>query len=203
MALDLFGLPARPAEAEQEVVGVAHVAQSPVVRVVAVLGGDAVHPFAQFARLLPFPRSRELPRPGLDRGVFGVVFPLCLAVVGRKQRLLDEVVQPIQVDVGEYGAHHSPLRGPAQGTVEPPVLQVHGLQEVRDQPKEAAVVDLLLKDREEYLVIQTAERAINSIPTSITHTRGHMSMRLRSPIRPIRSLAAASRSSPSTILSVR
>jgi hypothetical protein len=65
-----------------------------------------------------------------------------------KQYRLDELVQAIEVDVGENGTHDPPLRGLAQGGVEDPVLQVPGLEQPLHQPQEAAVVDALVQDRQ-------------------------------------------------------
>src|SRR5882762_4260843 len=56
-----------------------------------------------------------------------------------------------------------PLRGPAQGGVEHPVLQVPGLEQPLHQPQEAAVEDLLAQDRQQDRVVETVE-ACGDVP---------------------------------------
>ena len=83
--------------------------------------------------------------------------PLGPAVVRGEERRLDELVQPVEVDVRQEGLTTPPLRRAAQRRVEPPVLQISGLEQVLDQPQEAVVVDLLAQDRQQDLMVQTVE----------------------------------------------
>jgi hypothetical protein len=62
------------------------------------------------------------------------------------------------------------LRGPAQGRVELPGLEIPGLEEAIDQPQEATVTDLLRERRQQNLVVQLVERPSIFLPPSITRT---------------------------------
>jgi hypothetical protein len=62
--------------------------------------------------------------------------------------VLDKLVQPVKVDIGENGAHHAALRRAAERAVELPLFQISGLEEMLDQPKKTLVKDLLPQNRQ-------------------------------------------------------
>ncbi len=95
--------------------------------------------------------------PLVQACVLSVRLPLGSSVVRWNQCRLDELVEAVEVDVGEDGAHNPPLRCPAQGGVVRPFLQVPSLEQPLHQPQEAAVVDLLAEDRQHDRVVQTVE----------------------------------------------
>ncbi len=97
--LDLFGFVPRSGKSEEPVVGVPHIPKSPIVRIVWVL---TRYPAAAL-RELP-DRSTVTVTSGLrdlfdDDLVGAVASPPDASMVFRQQSLLDEGVQPVQVDV--------------------------------------------------------------------------------------------------------
>ncbi|GAA3369605.1 hypothetical protein GCM10020367_12980 [Streptomyces sannanensis] len=95
--------------------------------------------------------------PAVEPMVLGMMPPFSAAVVFRQQLLLNELIEPVEIDVGEDGRCHTALGSPTQRGVPPPVFQVSGPEHGPDQPQEPAIVDLLPEDREHDLVVQAAE----------------------------------------------
>src|SRR3954449_1839682 len=73
------------------------------------------------------------------------------------QHRLDELIQLVEVDVGEDWAYHAALRGAAQRRVIFPILQVTCVEQVGEQPQEASVVEFLAQDREQHRVVDAVE----------------------------------------------
>jgi hypothetical protein len=71
--------------------------------------------------------------------------------------LLDEPVQPVQVDIREDGRHDPALRTAAQRGVVSPVLQVTRPEQPFDQAQEPAIADLLGQDPEKDLMVERPE----------------------------------------------
>ena len=73
------------------------------------------------------------------------------------QHRLDELIQPVEVDVGKDWADHTALRGAAQRRVIFPVLQVTCVEQVGEQPQEALIVEFLAQDRQQDRVVDAVE----------------------------------------------
>ena len=77
----------------------------------------------------------------------GLRAPAHTSGVFRHQNCLDELVQPVQVDVGQARGENPALRRAAERGVPHPVLQIPGSQHLADQPKQPVIVDLLAQRR--------------------------------------------------------
>src|SRR3954453_2938214 len=73
------------------------------------------------------------------------------------QHRLDELIQLVEVDVGEDWADHAALRGTAQRRVIFPILQVTCIEQVGEQPQEALIVEFLVRDRQQHRVVDAVE----------------------------------------------
>src|SRR5262249_60118429 len=93
--------------------------------------------------------------------VSGVRPPVGPAGVFRDERPFDELVQPIEVDVGKDGADNPALRRAAEGGVPLPVLHVSGLEQSVNQPEEAVIVDLLAEDRQQDVSVDVVEAPLD------------------------------------------
>jgi hypothetical protein len=143
---DGLGFVTWPREAQQEVIGVAHVAQPPVVRVLRIDDRPRRHRLAEVAGGHVVPVAAGSVPSGVESCVGRVPSPSGSTGVLRDQDLFDVLVQPVEVDVGQDRTGDASLRRAAEGPSVFPVLQVPRLQEVRDQPQEAVVVDAFTQD---------------------------------------------------------
>src|SRR5262249_988550 len=100
---------------------------------------------------------------GFDAAVFQVGLPRLAVIELRQQFLLDELVQSVQVDVGQQRGTDAPLRRAAEGLPELPVLQVPGLQHRADQLEQPVVVELLPKYLHQHVVVDRVE-ALGDVP---------------------------------------
>jgi hypothetical protein len=75
----------------------------------------------------------------------------------RDQRVLDELVQPVQVDVGKQWAGDPALRCAAGGRITAPLFAVSSPEQTGYQSEEAVVVDLLAEDRQQDLMVDVVE----------------------------------------------
>ncbi|MBB5109779.1 hypothetical protein [Streptomyces spectabilis] len=121
LGLDLLDLALRPGESQQPVVGVTDIPKPPVVRVLARHGTTLkLKPPHRLPVAAPLgPLDRELHAP-----VCRVRTTPFAAILFRQQRLLDELVQPVKVDIRENRRRDSSLRYPVEGVVPSPVLQI-------------------------------------------------------------------------------
>lgn len=78
-------------------------------------------------------------------------------LVLRNQLLLNEPVEPVQIDIGHDGRGDPALWRAGKRGVPLPVLQVPGLEHPVDQLKEPAVVDVLGQGADHDLVIERTE----------------------------------------------
>src|SRR6266540_2783546 len=79
------------------------------------------------------------------------------AIVRRKEHRFNELIQPIEVNVGQDGTHYAALRCTAERRVELPGFQVSRPKQVLDQPHEAAVVKFFAQDRQHDFVVEAVE----------------------------------------------
>ena len=98
---DLFGLGLGPGEPEQVVIGVAHVTQPAVSRIIRVTMRQAAHLPAQGSDRSPVPASAGCGQLGLHLDVGRVTRPAPTSGVFQYQHCLDKGVQLVQVDVGQ------------------------------------------------------------------------------------------------------
>src|SRR5262249_15773771 len=77
--------------------------------------------------------------------------------MGWDQPRLDELIQPVEVDVGEDRAGHAALRGTAQRRVIFPIFQVTCIEQVGHQPQEALIVESLAQDRQQHRMVDAVE----------------------------------------------
>ena len=101
MSFDLLGLCLRSGEPEQDVIGISHVAQSPIATIAGILAWETAQLLAQ------------RPHHGTVAAAAGpserVAHPLVLRIslpehapgVSRDEDCFDKLVQPVQVDVGQ------------------------------------------------------------------------------------------------------
>jgi hypothetical protein len=89
--------------------------------------------------------------------VLRIVLPEHASVISRHQNRLDELVQPVQVDVGQARGENPALRHAAERGVPHPVLQVPGSQHLADQPKQPVIVDLLAQRLDHDRVVELVE----------------------------------------------
>ena len=83
--------------------------------------------------------------------------PRCASGVCWYEHVLDELVQPVQVDVCQNWADHAPLRCPAQGAAIAPFFQVARFQQVLEQAQEAVVAEFLAEYRQHDFVVDVVE----------------------------------------------
>jgi hypothetical protein len=74
-------------------------------------------------------------------------------VIGWEQDRFNELVETVQVDITEDGADHPPLGYPAEGGMEAPILEIPSLQELRNQPEEPLIMEVLLENPEHHRMI--------------------------------------------------
>ena len=77
--------------------------------------------------------------------------------VFRQQNCFDELVQPVEVDVGQARGENPALRCAAERGVPHPVLQIPGLQHLANQPQKPVIVDLLTERLEHDLMVKLVE----------------------------------------------
>ncbi len=77
--------------------------------------------------------------------------------VFRQQNCFDELVQPVQVDVGQARGENPALRRAAERGVPHPVLQIPGSQHLANQPQKPVIVDLLAQRLERDRVVKLVE----------------------------------------------
>lgn len=106
--------------------------------------------------------------------------------------VFDILVQFVQDEIRKYGAKYPTLWNSTMSLVIAPVFQVSCSQEVIDETDKTVVVDLLAKDLEQKAMIDSVERAINSMPWSRTQNKRRQ-QKSRSLILVIPSLDAGSR----------
>lgn len=143
LLLDLLGFRLGTDEAQEPIIGVAHVAEASVVRVTGIVRGQEPPLLPQRCQLLD--RSPPLgPGRGILGGLVGRIAPPSLSsVVGRHEDGLHKLIELVQVDVRKNGRADGTLRTSAVGGVLAPVLQVASPKHVPDQAQEATIVDLL------------------------------------------------------------
>src|SRR4051794_9364401 len=137
-------------EAQEEVVSVSDVSQPPVSLVEFLPRRDDPQSLPQgLDRLRGGPLRLQTLNPAEDPLIFRIApLPLPPRVLG-DERPLDELVQPVEVDIREQWAGDPPLRRTAQGGSIVPLFEVSGLEQVLDQDQEAVVAELLAKDRQQ------------------------------------------------------
>src|SRR5487761_1747097 len=75
----------------------------------------------------------------------------------RYQDSLDEVVQPVKVDIGQNRGNDPALRCPAERGAPYPVFQVSGLKHVTHKPEEPVIVNVLRESPDHKIMIKTPE----------------------------------------------
>src|SRR4051794_28322644 len=113
-SLDFLGLISWAAEAKQEVVRISYIAKASIVGVFGVRGWHVPHGSCQFTGLLDPSFSLAALDLRLRAYVCGIRPPFGPLGVFRDERTIDELIQPVEVDIGEDGANDSALRRTAQ-----------------------------------------------------------------------------------------
>ncbi len=162
-AFDLLGFGLRSGESKEMVIRVANITQPPIFRIVRIRARQAGHPLTQCPGLGPVTAPAGFRQQILRLQICRVSGPALSIGVLRDQNFLDELVQLVQVDVGQDRGSHSALRRSGERGAPFPVLQVSGRQHVAHQPQEPLVMDLLAEDRQQDLVVQAAE-AVGDVP---------------------------------------
>src|SRR5207247_2437520 len=93
----------------------------------------------------------------LQRLVVRVVLASFTAVVRWQELSTDELVQPVQIDVREDGAHDSSLRRTAQSGVILPIFEIACPEQVLNKPQKTAIVELFAEHRQQDLVVNVVE----------------------------------------------
>src|SRR5512135_1844644 len=166
--LDRLGFPFRSHEAQEEVVGIAYVLEAAIVRVVRYLRRHLCQDTAQLSIGRHIPLSfGDTPLVAQSRVLRVDPLGPTLRVV-RDERLLDVLVEPVEVDVREQRAGDSALwRATERGPMFP-LFEVSGLEHVLDESDEAVVEDFLADDRQQDLMIDVVKRNPAMIPLSTT-----------------------------------
>ena len=161
MRLDSFGFGPGPKESQEEVIRVPDIVQAAEARVLCFLGGHPLELFLQLVCLLPVAEGLLLFLLPLDAAVGMTFLPSFSSGIFWKERLLDPLVQSVQVDVGEQGANDATLGRAAQGGVIVPLGQITCLEQVGYQPQEAVIGDLLLEDRQQHRMVDVVETSLD------------------------------------------
>jgi hypothetical protein len=155
--LDGHGFRARTREAQQDIIGIAHVAQSLVAWILRIATRRRPH------RLPAGVCLGRLPL-GLEPCGFCVLTHVCPMMssdlacgIAGQQYLLDILVPSGKVDVREERADHTPLWRTTEGGMLDPWLQIACLQEILDDPQKPMVLDLLAQNRHKDPVVETVE----------------------------------------------
>ena len=120
--------------------------QPPEAWIVGVAGGELLQLPTHRPRFLPLPVPFHLPDGLVHPHVRPIRFTLVSHVVDGQEGLLDVLVHPVQVDIGEQGTENASLRRSTQRCVVAPFLQIPGLEQSIDQPQEAVVANVLGED---------------------------------------------------------
>src|SRR5262249_20511250 len=142
---DRFRLASRPGEPQEEIIRVPHVIQPSIVRVMRIVRWHSPSGSLQAFGLVNPSDQPAVMRPARGLIIDGILRPSLALRVLRDERLLDEPVQPIHVDIREDWANRPALGRPAQGRAVSPVLEVSGPEEVLYQPEEAVIGDAFAK----------------------------------------------------------
>jgi hypothetical protein len=162
--LDLFGFPFGPVEAEREVIRIADISQSSVVRIERIFRPEYPEFFAEGSEdILGCASFIESPDFCLQTVIFLIGFLLIASRGLGDECLFDELIEPVKVDIGEDRADDSTLRRAAEGGSVVPFFEVSRLEQILDQDQESVVVDLLSEDRHH-------DRMINIVETSFDIT---------------------------------
>ncbi len=107
---DLLGFGLRAGEPEQVIIGVADVPEPAVAGITGIPGGQAPPLLAQF----PYRSTVAAPPGGRHRvrhlGPGRIGFPAFPSGIFRDEDCLGELIQPVQVNVGQDGGRHAALR---------------------------------------------------------------------------------------------
>src|SRR5262249_41039667 len=163
LGLDRLGFFPWAAEAQEPIIGVPDVPEPAERRVVRLSRRQLLCLPAQALGLFESPSHPFVPGGLQERHVRRIWPPTVPAIVCWEEDLLDELTQPIQIDMTEERAHHPALRRSAQRGVEAPVLQISRLEQVGEEPEDAVIMETLAANRQHDLVIQAIE-AVRDIP---------------------------------------
>src|SRR5262245_41099167 len=108
--------------------------------------------------------------------------------IRRDQRVLDEPVQVVQVDVGQEWADDPTLWRATDGVVVAPVLHVPRLEQALDQPHKPAVVDVSPDDLQQDRVVDVVETpldiALDEPDRALPRLLDFPERRVATPVRP-------------------
>ena len=121
---DLLGFGLRSGEPEQDVIGIPDVTQPPIRGILQIRGREATLLLLQRPRGGIVAAFASTPDGACDPLVLRIGTPVHTSGVFRQQNCFDELVQPVQVDVGQARGENPALRRAAERGVPHPVLQI-------------------------------------------------------------------------------